>query len=207
MSSPVYIAFEGIEGCGKSTQARLLFEALASTPASAVLTRETGGTDIGARIREVLHDTANTHLDPVAEALLIAGDRAQHRAEVIAPALAAGHHLVSDRSVYSSIAYQGYGRLLPLATVRTVNDWALQGRWPDLVILLDVSHEHAMSRLTHRSLDRFEQEDREFFRRVRDGFHTMATDDPGHWVVIDGAANVDTIASAVREAVRDRLGV
>lgn len=207
MSSPVYIAFEGIEGCGKSTQARLLFEALASTPASAVLTRETGGTDIGARIREVLHDTANTHLDPVAEALLIAGDRAQHRAEVIAPALAAGHHLVSDRSVYSSIAYQGYGRLLPLATVRTVNDWALQGRWPDLVILLDVSHEHAMSRLTHRSLDRFEQEDREFFRRVRDGFHTMATDDPGHWVVIDGAADVDTIASAVREAVRDRLGV
>lgn len=207
MSSPVYIAFEGIEGCGKSTQARLLFEALASTPAGAVLTRETGGTDIGARIREVLHDTANTHLDPVAEALLIAGDRAQHRAEVIAPALAAGHHLVSDRSVYSSIAYQGYGRLLPLATVRTVNDWALQGRWPDLVILLDVSHEHAMSRLTHRSLDRFEQEDREFFRRVRDGFHTMATDDPGHWVVIDGAADVDTIASAVREAVRDRLGV
>ena len=207
MSSPVYIAFEGIEGCGKSTQARLLFEALDATPAGARLTRETGGTDIGARIREVLHDTANTHLDPVAEALLIAGDRAQHRAEVIAPALAAGHHLVSDRSVYSSIAYQGYGRLLPLDTVHAVNDWALAGRWPDLVILLDVPHEHAMSRLTHRSLDRFEQENGDFFRRVRDGFHTMAANDPQHWVVLDGTGDIEVIAELVRNAVRDRLGL
>ena len=207
MSAPTYIAFEGIEGCGKSTQARILFESLSTLPAGAVLTRETGGTAIGARIREVLHDTANTHLDAVAEALLIAGDRAQHRAEVLAPALAAGHHVVSDRSVYSTIAYQGYGRRLPLETVRSVNDWALQGRWPDLVILLDVSHEHAMSRLAHRSLDRFEQEDGEFFRRVRDGFHAMAAGDPTHWVVLGGTGDIDIIATTVRDVVRDRLGL
>ena len=138
MKTPVYIAFEGIEGCGKTTQASRLVASLRLLDAGSVLTRETGGTDIGARIREVLHDTANTHLDPIAESLLIAGDRAQHRAEVLAPALSAGHHVVSDRSVYSSIAYQGYGRQLPLDTVRTVNDWALQSRWPDLVVLLDV---------------------------------------------------------------------
>ena len=207
MSSPVYIAFEGIEGCGKSTQARILFESLSALSAGAVLTRETGGTAIGARIREVLHDTANTHLDPVAEALLIAGDRAQHRAEVLAPALAAGHHVVSDRSVYSTIAYQGYGRCLPLDTVRSVNDWALQGRWPDLVILLDVSHEHAMSRLANRSLDRFEQEDGEFFRRVRDGFHAMAAGDPEHWVVLEGTGDIDVIAASVRDVVHHRLGL
>lgn len=207
MTTPVYIAFEGIEGCGKSTQARILHESLGNLTAGCVLTRETGGTEIGARIREVLHDTANTHLDPVAEALLIAGDRAQHRAEVLAPALAAGHHVVSDRSVYSTIAYQGYGRRLPLDTVRSVNDWALDGRWPDLVILLDVSHDHAMSRLSHRSLDRFEQEDTAFFTRVRDGFHAMAAADPDHWVVVDGDGDTDTIAAAVRDVVRQRLGL
>ena len=207
MSAPTYIAFEGIEGCGKSTQAHILFESLSTLPAGAVLTRETGGTAIGARIREVLHDTANTHLDAVAEALLIAGDRAQHRAEVLAPALAAGHHVVSDRSVYSTIAYQGYGRRLPLETVRSVNDWALASRWPDLVVLLDVPHDSAMARLTHRDLDRFEREDDAFFVRVRDGFHAMAANDPDRWVVVDGTGDPAAIATVVRSAVRERLGI
>jgi dTMP kinase len=207
MKTPVYIAFEGIEGCGKTTQASRLVASLQLLDAGSVLTRETGGTDIGARIREVLHDTANTHLDPIAEALLIAGDRAQHRAEVLAPALAAGHHVVSDRSVYSTIAYQGYGRQLPLETVHAVNDWALQSRWPDLVVLLDVSHEHAMSRLAHRDLDRFEQENSDFFQRVRDGFHAMAAADPVHWVVIEAVGDPDVIEQLVRAAVTEILGI
>lgn len=207
MTGPFYVAFEGIEGCGKSTQSLALAEALRADGAAVTLTRETGGTQIGARIREVLHDTANTHLDPVAEALLIAGDRAQHRAEVLMPALARGEHVVSDRSVYSTIAYQGHGRRLPLDTVRAVNDWALDSRWPDLVVLLDVSHDSAMSRLAHRALDRFEREDDAFFRRVRDGFHTMATADPAHWVVLDASGDPESIAGAVRRAVRERLGI
>ena len=198
--TPRYIAFEGIEGCGKSTQARRLADEI-----GAVLTRETGGTAIGARVREVLHDPVNTHLSPVAEALLIAGDRAQHRSEILEPALSAGRHVVSDRSVYSSIAYQGYGRGLPLDVLRSVNDWALGGRWPDLVVLLDIDHQSAMSRLADRALDRFEREDSDFFSRIADGFRTMANNDPARWVVIDGRADADTVAAAVRRSVTDRL--
>ena len=207
MSAAFYIAFEGIEGCGKSTQSRLLTEALRSEGMAVTSTRETGGTEIGARIRDVLHDTANTHLDSVAEALLIAGDRAQHRAEVLMPALTRGEHVVSDRSVYSTLAYQGYGRRLPLDTVRSVNDWALASCWPDLVVLLDVPHDSAMARLTHRDLDRFEREDDAFFVRVRDGFHTMAANDPDRWVVVDGTGDPAAIATVVRSAVRERLGM
>jgi len=207
VTAAFYIAFEGIEGCGKSTQSRALAESLRAAGSAVTSTRETGGTEIGARIRDVLHDTANTHLDPVAEALLIAGDRAQHRAEVLAPALARGEHVVSDRSVYSTLAYQGYGRRLPLHVVRAMNDWALDSRWPDLVVLLDVPHEHAMERLAHRDLDRFEREDDAFFRRVRDGFHHMATEDPTRWCVVDGVGAPEAIATVVRDAVRERLGV
>ena len=199
---PRYIAFEGIEGCGKSTQASRLARSI-----SAVLTRETGGTAIGARVREVLHDPANTNLSPIAEALLIAGDRAQHRAEVLAPALAGGQHVVSDRSVYSSLAYQGYGRGLDLSMLRTVNDWALDGQWPDLVILLDMDHEVAMQRLSSRTLDRFEQETKEFFARIRLGFRTMADDERHRWVVIDATRSTDEIELDVRRAVARTLGI
>jgi dTMP kinase len=202
-----YIAFEGIEGCGKSTQARALVERLLAAGCDVVATRETGGTAIGARIRDVLHDPTNTHLDSIAEALLIAGDRAQHRAEVLSPALTAGRLIVSDRSVHSTIAYQGYGRELPLDMVRTVNDWALEGRWPDLVVLLDISHVEAMTRLRSRNLDRFEREDESFFLRVRNGFHLMASMDASRWVVIDAMASRDDIAAEVWRTVADRLGL
>ena len=117
VSSPGrYIALEGAEGCGKSTQAARLATAL-----GAVLTRETGGTDIGRRIREILHDTSVTDLTSRAEALLIAADRAQHIEQVVRPALTAGRHVVSDRSVYSTLAYQGYGRMLPIHEVRELS--------------------------------------------------------------------------------------
>jgi dTMP kinase len=202
-----YIAFEGIEGCGKTTQTLALVESLRTSQAQVVLTRETGGTAIGQQIRDVLHDVTNTHLDPVAEALLIAGDRAQHRAEILDPALSAGRHVVSDRSVYSTLAYQGYGRDLPLDMVRQVNDWALAGRWPDLVILLEVDHGPAMERLQSRALDRFENEDEVFFRRVSEGFKTMARQDPDHWLVINGQGTPTDIAREIRQGVADRLGL
>ncbi|MEY3340469.1 MAG: thymidylate kinase [Actinomycetota bacterium] len=197
-----YIALEGIEGCGKSTQAVRLAESL-----KAVLTRETGGTRIGERIRNVLHDPANTHLSPVAEALLIAGDRAQHRAEVLAPNLDAGRTVVSDRSVYSSLAYQGYGRGLDLESVKRINDWALDGCWPDLVILIDIEHDEALKRLANRDLDRFEREGAEFFRRIVDGFRAMAQADPARWLVVDGTRSVDELAGRILEHVRSTLGL
>lgn len=195
-----YIALEGVEGCGKSTQAALLAADL-----GAVLTRETGGTAIGDRIRSVLHDPGNVHLDPIAEALLIAGDRAQHRAEVVAPALAAGRDVVSDRSVWSSVAYQGYGRELPVDVVREVNDWALAGHWPDLVVLLRLAPDDVERRLAGRSLDRFEREDAAFFQRVASGFDALAAADPQHWIVVEAGGTVDEVFAELRRAVGERL--
>jgi dTMP kinase len=197
-----YVVLEGAEGCGKSTHAARLAAEL-----GAVLTRETGGTAIGGRIREILHDTAVTELTARAEALLVAADRAQHSAQVLRPSLAAGRHVVSDRSVYSTLAYQGYGRGLDLADVRRVNEWALDNCWPDLVLLLDVAPDQLERRMRGRELDRFEREDAGFHARVRDGFCRMADEDPRRWVVLDGNAHEDDVAADVRRAVRERLGI
>ena len=202
MPPPVYIALEGPEGCGKSTQAGRLADAL-----GAVATRETGGTAVGARLREILHDVDVEHLDVRAEALIVAGDRAQHLAEVVRPALDAGRHVVSDRSVYSSLAYQGYGRELPVDDVRRINDWALRGTWPSLMILLDVPDDEIAARMSQRELDRFEREDGDFHRRVVDGYRAMAAGDPTRWVVVDARGTVDEVAAMIRQIVRDRLEV
>lgn len=199
---PVYIAFEGAEGCGKSTQARRLADEL-----DAVLTRETGGTAIGRRLREILHDTEVTDLNDHAEALIVAADRAQHLAEVVRPALASGRHVVSDRSVYSTLAYQGYGRGLPVEEVRAVNEWAIGDTWPDLVILLTVPATVAAERMSRRELDRFEQAGTEFHVRVDAGFAEMADDDPEHWVVIDASGPLDAVSRQIRAAVRKRVGI
>jgi dTMP kinase len=202
VSRPSYIALEGAEGCGKSTQAAALASDL-----EAVLTRETGGTAIGLRIREILHDVASSGLAPTAEALLTAADRAQHIAEIVAPELADGRHVVSDRSVYSALAYQGYGRMLDVEEVRRINDWAIGSRWPDLVVLIEVEAAELALRMEGRELDRFEQEDGAFHERVLDGFRAMAAADPAHWTVVDGNGTVDEVQAAVREAVRQHLGL
>jgi dTMP kinase len=197
-----YIAFEGAEGCGKSTHAGRLAAAL-----GAVLTRETGGTPIGQRIRTILHDTSVTNLSDRAEALLVAADRAQHFDEVVRPALADGRHVVTDRSVYSSLAYQGYGRGLDLAEVRSINSWAMHGDWPHLVIFLDVDEVSLAQRMRGRDLDRFEQAGDDFHARVRSGFREMAAADPSHWVTIDATADRDSVAASIRAAVTSRLGL
>jgi dTMP kinase len=203
MSTGHYIVFEGSEGCGKSTHAARLAVEL-----DAVLTRETGGTPIGQRIRDLLHDTSVTDLAPRAEALLTAADRAQHIAQVVAPALAAGRHVVSDRSVYSALAYQGYARGQSIDDVRRINEWAVDGVWPHLVVLIDVAPALLEQRMRKREhLDRFEQEDVEFHTRVREGYHRMVAAEPDLFVVIDGSEEKDAVAAAVRSAVRDRLGI
>ena len=199
---PVYIAFEGAEGCGKSTQARRLADAI-----GAVSTRETGGTAVGRRLREILHDTDVTDLDDHAETLIVAADRAQHVAEVVRPALAAGRHVVSDRSVYSTLAYQGYGRELPIDEVRAVNEWAIGDTWPDLVVLLTVPATVTAERMSRRELDRFERAGTDFHTRVDAGFAEMAAADPDRWVVVDASGPVDLVSRTIRDAVRERLGV
>lgn len=199
---PVYVAFEGTEGSGKSTHAARLAAAL-----DAVATQETGGTAIGRRLRAILHDTAVEDLDHRAEALIIAADRAQHFAQVVRPALAAGRDVVSDRSVYSTFAYQGYGRGLELDELRTINDWAMNGRWPDLVVLLDVPDDVAAARLAKRELDRFERAGDAFHQRVVDGFRALAADDPGRWITVtpDGDGDKDAVAEHIRREVTARL--
>lgn len=197
-----YIALEGAEGCGKSSQAARL-----ATSLDGLLTRETGGTAIGARIREILHDTTVTDLADRSEALLIAADRAQHMEQVVAPALASGRHVVSDRSVHSSLAYQGYGRGLDVDEVRRINDWAIAGRWPELVVMLDVRDDVLEQRMRGRELDRFELQGANFHTRVLGGFRTMAAADPAHWVVVDGNRPPDQVGAAIRNVVRDRLGI
>ena len=200
MGSGRYIALEGAEGTGKSTHAARLAAHL-----GAVLTRETGGTDIGARIRTILHDTSLTHLSHRAEALLTAADRAQHIDEIVAPALAAGQHVVSDRSVYSTLAYQGFGRGLPIEALREINEWAIKSCWPDLVVLIDTPFEVLERRMRGRQLDRFEREDDQFHARVREGFRAMADGDPKRWVVVDGAAGMDEVGNNIRRCVAERL--
>ncbi len=198
---PPYVAFEGPEGSGKSTQAALLAESL-----GAVLTRETGGTAIGRRLREILHDTAVDDLDWRAEALIAAADRAQHMAEVVIPALAEGRTVVSDRSVYSTLAYQGYGRGLDIDELRTINDWAVQGTWPSLVVFVEAPAHVVADRLSGRDLDRFERAGNEFHRRVLDGFRAMAVADRERWIVIDTHSPKDVTAAEVLRAVKERLG-
>jgi dTMP kinase len=194
-----FIAFEGGEAGGKSTQSRRLADAL-----DAIVTREPGGTAIGDRLRSLLLDPDTVGLDPRAEALLMAADRAQHLAEVVRPALESGRHVVSDRSAYSSLAYQGAGRGLPIDEVRRISDWASVGVWPDLVVLLEVPPAVAVERLGP-GLDRMEQLGDAFHQRVADGFRALAEFEPDRWVVIDGAQTIEQVEMAVRAAVRDRL--
>jgi len=198
-----WIALEGGEGSGKSTQARRLAEAL-----GALLTREPGGTAVGDRIRELLLDPALTGMDARAEALLMAADRAQHVAEVVGPALAAGRVVVSDRSAWSSLAYQGLARGLGVEEVRRVSDWAMGGRWPDLAILIDVPAAVADARLAAagRAPDRLEAEGDGFHGRVREGFAAIAATAPDRWVVVDGDGPEELVAERVLGSVLARLG-
>ncbi len=196
---PPYIAFEGAEGCGKSTQAARLAASI-----GAVLTRETGGTDIGARLRELLHDTSVHNLDPRAEALIAAADRAQHIAEVVRPALDAGRRVVSDRSVYSSLAYQGYGRELDVDEIRQLNEWGTRGVWPTTVVFLDTPDDVIAERMSRRDLDRFEAAGPEFHARVLAGFRAMAAAEADRWITVQAVGSVERVADEIRRALDDR---
>ncbi len=200
MTTPLYIALEGLEGCGKSTHTKRLGEHL-----NAVITREPGGTRIGALLRAILADPENVDLDRRTEALLMAADRAQHMAEVIKPALDRGQHVVSDRSIYSTLAYQGYGRQLGTEALLSISTWALNDRLPDLVIYIDVPTDVLNARLAKRDLDRFEREGADFFARIADGFRELRASDPDRWIIIDGTVPKDDVEAAIRTQVNDRL--
>jgi dTMP kinase len=194
-----FVAFEGGEASGKSTQAAALADAL-----GAVLTREPGGTAVGERIRAVLLDPATGDLDPRTEALLMAAARAEHVATVIGPALAAGRDVVCDRFSGSSVAYQGYGRGLAPGEVASLSSWASAGLEPDLVVLLDVPAEVAAARLGGEH-DRLEAAGEAFHASVAVGFRAQAAAAPERWLVLDGNRPIADLAAEIASAVLDRL--
>ena len=196
MKTPAYIALEGLEGCGKSTHTTRLGQHL-----DAVITREPGGTRIGAELRAILANPDNVEMDRRTEALLMAADRAQHMAEVIAPALERGQHVVSDRSIYSTLAYQGYGRQLGTEDLRAISQWALRDRLPDIVIYIDVPTDILNERLAKRDLDRFEREGADFFARIAQGFSELQQADPQRWIVIDGTMSKDDVEAEIHTKV------
>jgi len=189
-----FLALEGGEATGKSTQARLLAERL-----GAVLTREPGGTDVGERVRTLVLDPA-VPVDFRAEALLMAAARAQHVTEVIEPALAAGRHVVTDRFTPSSLAYQGIGRGLGVEPVAALSAFATSGLEPDVVLLLDLPLEMAAARLSNEP-DRLEREGAPFHARVAVAFRQLAAADPSRWAVVPADGTVDEVAARVWEAV------
>lgn len=195
------IALEGIDGCGKSTQARLLAGAL-----GAMLTFEPGATAVGAALRRLLLDPGRPAPVPRAEALMMAADRAQHVQEVVAPALAAGRWVVTDRFSGSTLAYQGWGRGLATDGLRRLVAWASGGLEPDLSVLVDVEPEVARRRLGSAAPDRLERLDPVFHERVRHGFVALARADGARWAVVDGSDDEAAVAARVAEVVAARLG-
>jgi dTMP kinase len=198
------IALEGIDGCGKSTQAHALAEVLGGR-----LTFEPGATPVGARLRELL--LAPDAAPPTArtEALLMAADRAEHVDRIVEPALAAGEWVVSDRYAGSTIAYQGYGRGLDLSELDGLVRWATGGLAADLSILVDVSVDVAADRLAAQGrlgADRMERLGADFAARVRKGFLAQAASDPDRWLVVDGTLEVSALTAHMVACVRERLG-
>ncbi len=204
----LFVTFEGIEGSGKSTQLRLLVERLRAAGRDVVGTREPGGTSLGRALRALLLDTASSALTPTAELLLYCADRAQHVAEVIAPALAAGRMVVCDRFSDSTLAYQGYGRELDVTTIRELDAHARGGVAPGLTFLLDCPVDEGLRRARARSHDgdRFENAAREFHARVRAGFQALAAAEPARIHVLDATAPTEQVHALVWAETARRLG-
>jgi dTMP kinase len=203
-----FITFEGIEGSGKSTHARLLVEHLRSLGWDPLATREPGGTPLGEPIRRLLLDVASAPIAPVAELLLYCADRAQHVAHVIAPALAAGRPVVCDRFSDSTIAYQGYGRGLDLALVEAIERHARGDLTPALTFVFDCPASEGLARVRQRSAqtDRMEGAPLAFHERVRQGFLALAAATPERYCVLDSTATVDETQQRVRSRTLERLG-
>jgi len=194
------VAFEGIDGCGKSTQAELLARRL-----GAVLTFEPGATLLGSSLRSLLLDRGPAPVGERTEALLMAADRAQHLDEVVGPALASGSWVVSERFSASTLAYQGFGRGLARPGLELLIGWATDGLWPDVTVLIDVPVEVAASRRRGAGEDRFEAQGAAFLQRVADGYHLLAGEATTPWLVVDGTAPVEEVADAVWTGLQARV--
>ncbi|MBW1828434.1 MAG: dTMP kinase [Deltaproteobacteria bacterium] len=205
----MFITFEGIEGCGKTTQAKRLVDRLIDLEIPAILTLEPGGTRICQDIRNILLNTKNKALSPLAELLLYAADRAQHVGEMITPALSQGKWVVCDRFFDATVAYQGYARGQDIHLIRTLNEKACSGIRPDMTVLVDcpveVGLERALKRnkmLGQEEQARFEKEKTEFHEAVRRGYLSIAEEEPDRFVVVDGTLTVNDLGIEIFEHIR-----
>jgi len=210
----VFITFEGIEGCGKTTQVERLAGALDERRVPHVVTREPGGTRLGGYIRRMLLDRDHGEMEGLTELLLYAADRAQHVAEVIQPALASGRWVVCDRFADATTAYQGYGRGQDLDLVYRLNLVATQGIWPDLTLLLDCPVELGLERARRRILDgaspegedRFERQVHAFHLRVREGYLRLAEEDGARIKVVDATLDPDRVHDEILNLLGPFIG-
>jgi dTMP kinase len=195
----MFVSFEGLDGCGKTTQARLLAEALTAEGVDVVLTREPGGTPLGEQVRElVLH---GDHVAPWAEVALYAASRAQHVAEVIRPALERGATVVCDRYLDTSVAYQGAGRGLGVDFVLDLNLRVVEGLLPDVTVLVEIDPETALARVGDKR-DRIERADAAFWSLVVEAYRDLAARFAERYVVVDGRLPVEELAGEIRDRVR-----
>ncbi len=210
------ITFEGIEGCGKSTQAKLLFEYLSENGVDVVLSREPGGTALGEKVREILLDSPEGTISSNAELFLFIAARVQLIEELVSTALESGQTVILDRYVHSTLAYQGYGNDPGLSAdaivervggIRKVCFESASGLWPDLVILIDVPVEVGLARIAGRERDGIENRGEEFHNRVRDGFLALADTDSDIFAIIDGTGDIEDISGEVKRIVEKRLGM
>lgn len=205
----MFITFEGIEGSGKTTQQQRLAAHLRQVGRTVVVTKEPGGTPLADQIRSILLDSASV-IDPIAEVLLFAASRRQHTTEIIQPSLRRGEVVLCDRYADSTLAYQGFGRVIDLDRLRALNDWATESLKPHLTLLFDLPEESGLRRARSRNAGapqdegRFEAEDLRFHRRVREGYLSMAGAEPGRFAIIDGDGSVDEIFHRTLETLNRR---
>ncbi len=202
---PLFITFEGGEGCGKSTQAKLLYQRLKKLALPALLIHEPGKTALGEKVAHLLKWSQDINITPLAELLLFNVSRTQLVTEVIKPSLKKSINVICDRYADSTTAYQGYGRGLDMVVVKAANNIGTQGLMPDLTVLLDISAEEGMIRKKGTKPDRLEKESLAFHRRVRAGYLKLAKSEPGRWLVIDAKKSKEAIAGIIWQRVSKLL--
>ncbi|OGO18231.1 MAG: dTMP kinase [Chloroflexi bacterium RBG_16_48_8] len=197
-----FIALEGPDGSGKSTQAKLLAEEVGARGYDVLLTREPGGSPIGDQIRQILFTLNNKSMHPKTEFLLFSASRAQHVYEVIRPYLDKGGVVISDRYFHSSLAYQGYGHDLDLDTLKQITSFATSDLLPDLILLLDLPVEEGLNRRkSEGKWNRLDDYQLEFHQKVRQGYHAMVDEDPDRWAIVDASQPVERIQMEIRKVV------
>ena len=204
MSRGCFITFEGLDGSGKSTQIEKLKGILEAEGREVILTREPGGTDIGEKIRGIILDPSNTEMADMTEAYLYAAARAQLVRQLIQPALSEGKIVICDRFVDSSVAYQGFGRMMG-ESVKLLNSFAVDDCVPDITFLLRLKPQGGHARIAGRELDRIELEGMDFHQRTFEGYEKIASDEKDRVVVVDASGSIDEIHEVIRDKVRDFL--